>query len=140
MQMPPGYDAWRLSPPEDKRTSRFAPSTVEAGFCLDLDEGYVETTCTVDAEYGEIVSVKLGGAQLSPAMVEEIIGKDEYARKCKLIEDELPDLIRAAAEDEYDQWCDWKYEQYRDAYGVIAGKLRIRDEVTNDKWIEEVRS
>lgn len=115
MQLPHGYDAWRLNPPEDKRTSRFAPSTVEASFCLDLDEGYVETTCTVDAEYGEIVSVKLGGAQLSPAMVEEIIGKSEYARKCKLIEDELPDLIRAAAEDEYDQWCDWKYEQYRDA-------------------------
>lgn len=26
------------------------------------------------------------------------------------------------------------------AYGVRAGKLRIRDEVMNDKWIEEVRN
>lgn len=112
MHLPASYDAWRLNPPEPRRP---AVSTVQATFAIEVDGGLIETFATVDTEYGEIVSVKLGGLELSPEQVKQAIGADEYARQATLIDGQLDDLIREAEQDAADQYADWKYEQHRDA-------------------------
>lgn len=113
MNLHTGYDAWRLNPPED-RLSRFAPDTIEAPFILDLEEGYVETIATVDAEYGEIVSVRLGGLELSPTQAEQILGAVRYNRQLAHIEHILPDLIEGAAREAAEHAAEWLYDSRSD--------------------------
>lgn len=74
-------------------------TTVDLPFAFDLPGGLIETTATVDTGTCEIVSVKLGGLQMTPYQAEDALGRVEYARQCSLIDRRLSEALPAIMAD-----------------------------------------
>jgi hypothetical protein len=84
------------------KPSDFTPATVAMPFCIDIADGVIETTATVDAETGEVISVTLGGAQITPYLAAEIVGEVEFDRQLAMIRRDLPEVVAVAARGAFD--------------------------------------
>lgn len=72
MQLP-GYDAWKLASPYDKRRSKWATDTVEDGLLIEGGEVQIDATGHYDAESGCLVSVQINGKHISEADVRKAL-------------------------------------------------------------------
>lgn len=109
-QLPAGYDAWRLSAPEDRR-SKWAPETVEAPLLIEAQGFQVDATGVYDAETGSLVSVLIDGNPVAPHAVAhalKMLGLGEWDWDRDLDPSALSDAVRAAAQDARDEYADYR--------------------------------
>lgn len=115
-QLPAGYDAWRLSPPEDRR-SKWAPETVEAPLLIEAPGFQIDATGVYDADTGALVSVLIDGNPVAPHAVAhalKMLGLGEWGWDCDLDPSALSDAIRAAERDARDEYADYRRDMMED--------------------------
>lgn len=116
--LPPSYDTWRLTPPDDlRRKPRFAPSDVTNPLYIDAEDITLDAIGTYDADTGSLLSVEINGRQVSPESVMNMfasVGEPVGTWFDDLREDLLADLVQQAAQDAADDYGDYRYEQSRD--------------------------
>ncbi|PWE48451.1 hypothetical protein DEM26_18050 [Thioclava sp. NG1] len=117
-QLPPSYDTWRLTPPDDlRRKPRFAPSDVTNPLFIDAEDIQLDWKGTYDADTGALLSIESNGRQISPENAIKalaLMGEDSGTWFDDLREDLLADLVQQAAQDAADDYGDYRYEQRRD--------------------------
>ena len=108
-QLPAGYDAWRLSAPEDRR-SKWTPETVEAPLLIESPGFQIDATGVYDSDTGSLVSVLIDGNPVAPHAVAnalQLLGLGSWGWDDDLDPGILTDLCNQAARDRADERGDW---------------------------------
>lgn len=118
--LPPSYDAWRLTPPNDSpsRRTRFEPDTVSAPLCIEAGEVQIDATGTYDADTGSLLSVRINGVERSIHTVSTALGllcgPDAAGWDDDLSPDRLTELVAEAASDAEADWADRQRDMRED--------------------------
>lgn len=117
--LPPSYDAWRLTPPWDvpRARSRFAPDTVRAPLCIEAPDVQIDAYGDYDADTGALRSVIIDGRHISPASVASamrLLGHEPWGWDNDLDGDRLTELVAEAASDAEADWADRQRDMRED--------------------------
>lgn len=114
--LPPGYDAWRLTPPWDMQPRRgYVPRTVEAPITIETPDVHIDVIGTYCTENGSLLSVRINGRDVAPHVIEALMGPDLGRELDDLDGEELDRLIREAASAYEDERGDYEYERQQEA-------------------------
>lgn len=107
----PGYDAWRLTPPDDRpcRRARFAPSDVTTPLCIEIGDVQIDAIGTYDADTCELLSVKINGSEVSVNAVSTAMRllRSDYEHWADDLDPAKRDeLVSEAAQDAEAAWAD----------------------------------
>ena len=118
--LPPSYDAWRLTPPNDSpsRLARFEPDTVSAPLCIEAGEVQIDATGTYDADTGSLLSVRINGVERPVHTVSTALGllcgADAHGWDADLDPYRLTELVDEAAQDAEADWGDYRHDMRGD--------------------------
>lgn len=110
-QLPAGYDAWRLSAPEDRpvRRLRFVPETVERGLLIEQAGFQLDAVGIYDSSDGSLLSVRIGKDEVAPHAVAhalQLLGLGSWGWDDDLDPDALYEAVAEAAADAEADWAD----------------------------------